>query len=151
MSTGTRTPEPHEVDNYRLLVEEYRFQVQLNWSRTQYLLLASVTLLAAAVGLDGTLGTDSLGRVALFLLPAVVALLGVFLVGRQHEYYRSARDQVVSEAKRLGVVPLQTTAGLQGERSTRVKVTDVLRLVLLLLAVAALLIGLGPVLLGAVG
>jgi hypothetical protein len=43
---GDRVPA---VDLYKNCVDEYRFQVLHNWSRTQYLLAFNAAILAAAV------------------------------------------------------------------------------------------------------
>jgi hypothetical protein len=48
------------VDLYKNVVDEYRFQVQFNWQRTQYLLAFNAAILAAAVALAGRVAWGNL-------------------------------------------------------------------------------------------
>ncbi len=43
------------VDLYKVAVEEYRFQVDLNWKRTQYFLALNVAILGVGTGLVVTI------------------------------------------------------------------------------------------------
>jgi hypothetical protein len=70
---GGQTAElsSHLFDLYRIAIEEYRFQVRLNWDRTAYHLTLNSGLVAVAVGL---LKVGSAPVVDLFVA-------GVFLIG----------------------------------------------------------------------
>lgn len=77
---------PFEV--YRMAVDEYRFQAQYNWSRTQYLLGLNVAVLAAATAVAATPGK---GAVLVFAFGVVASILSALDVRTQHDYYRAAR------------------------------------------------------------
>lgn len=79
------------ADLYRLAVEEYRFQARFNWSRTQYLLVFSAGILAAASAL---VGRSTWGAAVVFVLGAVAAAGSLIVVRTQHGYYRAARDRM---------------------------------------------------------
>ncbi|MEJ5945471.1 hypothetical protein WDZ17_09225 [Pseudokineococcus basanitobsidens] len=124
-STPTRPAAdvPGAGDLYRVAVEEYRFQAQFNWSRTQYLLAFNAAILAAAVAVSG-------GRPAalVFGLGAVAAVLSASAVHTQHGYYRAARDRMRQVEERMEVPVEQrvtTTAVLGGRRRPRPNVTQV--------------------------
>jgi uncharacterized membrane protein YidH (DUF202 family) len=79
---------------YKTAVEEYRFQVQLNWSRSQYLLAFGVAILASGAGLlklDG--GGAEVMIAAVFAVGVLAAGMSIALTVVQHDYYRSARDR----------------------------------------------------------
>lgn len=117
------------LQHYRIAVEEYRFQVNLNWSRTQYLLVFNTAILAAAAAVVRLETTSTRVLAALLLVVGAASAGGSLLVTRrQHDYYRAARDQVRDIARRLqlgqpGRPPaLATTAGMRGEPGARLKV-----------------------------
>lgn len=100
---------------YEISIDEYRFQVELNWKRSQYYFVLNAAILVAAVGLL-TSSADIADEVVgiLFLLGAVVAGLALLANLTQNVYYRAARDQMNALAKRLRVeeTSLKTTPGL---------------------------------------
>lgn len=104
------------ADLYRIAVEEYRFQAQYNWSRTQYLLAFDAGILAVAIGL----GTQpALLSTLAFALGLVVSVLSIMAVKVQHSYYRAARDHMRRVESELGVPSdqrMDTTATLGGRR-----------------------------------
>lgn len=123
------------VEYYKIAVEEYRFQAQYNWSRTQYLLAFNAGILAVAVGL-----ASQQGRLAslAFGLGFVAAVLSVLVVRVQHGYYRAARNHMQRVEDQLEVPTprrLDTTATL-GERARAVSVNSVVYLLLSAVAVA---------------
>src|SRR4051794_1292834 len=79
------------ADLYRIAVEEYRFQAQHNWSRTQYLLAFDAGILVVAVGLGSQ--PLLLGVIA-FGLGLIAAVLTMLVIRVQHGYYRAARDHM---------------------------------------------------------
>ena len=104
------------ADLYRIAVEEYRFQAQFNWSRTQYLLAFDAGILAVAIGLGSQ--PLVLGVLA-FILGLVAALLTIVVVRVQHGYYRAARDRMRRVESDLGLDQRQrvdTTSTLGGRR-----------------------------------
>lgn len=123
------------ADLYRIAVEEYRFQAQFNWSRTQYLLAFNAGILAVAVGLATQQGRLT---AAVFGLGTVSALLSMSVVKVQHGYYRAARDHMRRVEAHVEVPPdqrLDTTAKLGG-RSRTISVNTVVYLLLSAVAVA---------------
>jgi hypothetical protein len=119
-------------DQYGRLLDEYRFQVDLNWKRSQYFFVLNVALLVAAVSL---LSAESARRgmvAAVFgagVLLAVISILANYL---QHAYYRAAREAKRRIENRLGLdefaiatTPGMRAAGVGGEsrlqRVTRVR------------------------------
>jgi Flp pilus assembly protein TadB len=78
------------ADIYKTAVEQYRFQAQFNWSRTQFLLTFNAAVLVAATVVASTSGHGTL----VFALGAVAALLTVAVLRSQHDYYRAARNHL---------------------------------------------------------
>jgi hypothetical protein len=78
------------ADIYKTAVEQYRFQAQFNWSRTQFLLTFNAAVLVAATVVASTSGHGAL----VFALGAVAALLTVAVLRNQHDYYRAARNHL---------------------------------------------------------
>lgn len=134
---------------YRLAVEEYRFQVQLNWDRAKYFLGFNTAVIAAATGLFKVGATADGLVVGLFVVGLVSALLSAGIMRVQHDYYRSARDAMLREAAALGLGErsLTTTPGAQRSRTTRVaRLTRVQNFFYAVLLVCATVDGLGVVL-----
>ena len=114
------TPEAEpSLDLYRIALDEYRFQVNLNWQRTQHWFTLNAAIAGAAVALLGL--ADDRGT---YLLVTLVFLAGVFAAAvaivatrTQHDYYRRTRDkkQRLEEDLRLGTYALTTTPGMRGE------------------------------------
>lgn len=125
------------ADLYQLAVDEYRFQAQFNWSRTQYLLAFNAAILTAATAVASRPGR----RAALvFGLGAVASLLSVAAVRTQHDYYRAARDRMRRVEEAIGIPDphrIDTTASL-GNRRRAVSVNQVVYLLLAATAVANL-------------
>lgn len=120
--TDERTRE-ELLEHYKIAVEEYRFQVGLNWGRTQYLLVFNVAIVAAGAALVRLeVRTVEVMAGTLFLVGCLCALASLFVTFRQHAYYQAARDQVVLVGALLGLgeqgrpPALGTTKGLRGEK-----------------------------------
>jgi hypothetical protein len=122
-----------------MAVDEYRFQVQLNWSRTQYWLVFNSGFLAAGVGLLAAFKHST--------FPALVFAVGVVACGLSaraiqisHSYYRVTRARVRRFEEKLDLdreLRFDTTAGFRGARkSIRVNVTAVTYLLLASVAAA---------------
>jgi hypothetical protein len=104
---------------YKSAIEEYRFQVQLNWSRTQYLLAFNAAILAVGTGLlklDSRAG--DLFTAAVFAVGVFTSVSSLFVTAAQHEYYRMARNRVRRIGAELGhgEFALDTTTGMTGGR-----------------------------------
>lgn len=107
-------------EQYRLAVAEYRFQVDLNWRRSEYFFVLNIGVMVAAATL---LASESLPRalVALvFGLGALLAGLSFLANDTQHGYYKSARElkKKLETQLQLEEVALKTTPGM-GSRIKR--------------------------------
>lgn len=77
------------LELYRIVVEEYRFQVKLNWDRTQYYFVLSTALMTAGGTLLATLkGWGAVVSLFVFILGCTSAILGRQSIIKGHEYYR---------------------------------------------------------------
>lgn len=129
------------ADIYKVAVDEYRFQAQYNWSRTQYLLALNVGILTAGAAVASQGGG---GAAPVFLLGVVAAVLSGVAVRTQHDYYRAARDRMrrVEEALRVPKNQQMDTTSTLGQRPRFVSVNRVVYLLLAAIA-AANVVGLG--------
>ena len=78
------------LELYKIAVEEYRFQVKLNWDRTAYHLTLSSGLIAIAVGLlkVGSAPIVNLFVAGIFLIGLMASYIGIQTIRKGHEYYR---------------------------------------------------------------
>lgn len=126
------------LELYKMSVEEYRFQAQFNWTRTQAWLVFNTAILAAGIAL---LKLTPFAAVV-FAIGALAAVLSIRAVEVMHGYYRQARDRVRRFETSLDLPVGQrfdTTPGQQGRRSSRINVTAVSYLVLSAVACADVL------------
>ncbi|WP_139980295.1 hypothetical protein [Nocardioides litoris] len=126
-----------KLELYKLAVEEYRFQVLHNWSRTQYLLAFNV----AVAGLGVLLSTrTSSGAIPVFALGALAAILTALVTRVQHDYYRAARDRVrrIEETIELPLGWKTDTTATMGGRKRRASVTQLVYLLLVAVAIVDL-------------
>jgi hypothetical protein len=124
---------PTEI--YKAAVEEYRFQAQFNWSRTQYMLVFNTAILAAASAIASRPGRSA---ALVFLLGVVACVLSYFVMRTQHSYYRAARDHLRRVEEGLGIPQeqrLDTTSTMRGAHR-RASVTQLVYLLLAAVAVA---------------
>lgn len=108
---------------------EYRFQVDLNWRRTQHLLALNSAMLAAGVGLLRLSPDDALPLAGVvFFAGLVLTALGRLVVETQHDYYRAAREGLerVEGLLGLGDLAIQTTPGMGSAYRRRITVTRAL-------------------------
>lgn len=113
---------------YQVAIEEYHFEVNLNWQRTQYYLVFNVAILAAGLGLLQLRLSGLAGQLLamLFFVGAATSLLGRSAVHKGHEYYREAVlkktlfedllgywDEVPNYDAGVGTLAVATTSGQQ--------------------------------------
>ncbi len=125
------------IDLYRLAVEEYRFQAEFNWKRTQYLLAFNVAILAAGTAVSGQFGAYA---VPVFALGAVACLLAIMVMRQQRDYYRAARDRMARVEELFKIAPearVDTTSTL-GRRDRFISVTGLIYLLTGMVALADL-------------
>lgn len=129
------TIQPAAWDEERLFklldvhLAEYRFQVDLNWRRTQHLLALNSAMLAAGVGLLRLSPDDGLPLAGVvFFAGLVLSALGRLVVETQHDYYRAAREGLerVESLMGLGELGIQTTPGMGSVFRRRMTVTGAL-------------------------
>jgi hypothetical protein len=135
-TTGSANADPLDRDDlwqlYRIAVDEYRFQVNLNWQRSQYFLGLNAAIIAVGAGLVhlGVPASHENGApltVAVFFVGFVLALSSMFAVWKQHAYYRTARNRMVAVGNLLGLgsLAVATTPGSAGAPPLRLKVQSV--------------------------
>jgi hypothetical protein len=123
------------IELYKLAVEEYRFQAQFNWTRTQYLLAFNAAILAAGTAVAGKFGGYA---VPVFALGAVACVLAGLVQRQQHTYYRAARSRMTRIEQQLHIEqPVDTTATL-GQRRRAYSVTGLIYVLTTAIGVADL-------------
>lgn len=130
------------MDLYRVAIDEYRFQVNLNWNRTQYYLALNIGILGIATGIAKLAGGGSrLLPGALYFVGTLCCLLSLASTHVQQGYYREARDHKARlEAElRLGTLSLSTTPGMGSSVRRLGKVTTFNEVLLSVLAVIDLM------------
>jgi hypothetical protein len=78
------------IDLYKIAIEEYRFEVKLNWDRTVFYFTLNSGLIAIATGLlrINTVPVLNLLVAAVFFVGFCVSSVGVKAVRQGHSYYR---------------------------------------------------------------
>ena len=78
------------IDLYRIAIEEYRFEVKLNWDRTAYYLTVNGGIVPVAIGLlkIGDQPIYNLFVAGVFLFGFFAAWTGFRAIKMGHEYYR---------------------------------------------------------------
>jgi hypothetical protein len=118
------------LDLYKLLIEEYRFQVKLNSDRTQIYLVLNAAIITAATGLLKVGGADTRTLVFLiFVLGIFVARVAGQAVEQGHHYYRSVvykktlvenllgrRKQIDGYDYNGATLAIETTLGMSSDR-----------------------------------
>jgi hypothetical protein len=107
-------PPANLEEQYRRAIEEYRFQVDLNWRRSEYFFVLNIGVLVAAATL---LASEDLPRALVglvFGLGALLASLSLLANNTQHSYYKSARGlkEKLEDQLQLGEFALRTTPGM---------------------------------------
>jgi len=87
-------PSPPQPDDlltlHKIAIDEYRFEVKLNWDRTAFYLTLNSGLIAIATGLlkVGSAPFVDLMVALVFFIGLCTALIGISAIRRGHEYYR---------------------------------------------------------------
>ncbi len=104
---GTRPVSQREkrdelFELYKLALDDYRFQVQLNQDRSPYFLVLNLTVIGIATGVVQLgQGTISILVTILYLAGFLFCLFSIFALAAQRKFYRSARDQKMYFEERL--------------------------------------------------
>jgi hypothetical protein len=122
---------------YELAVAEYRFQVELNWRRSEYFFVLNIGVLVAALSLFSADRAPRWLVALLFLIGALLALLSILANETQHGYYTAARDRKAELEGTLGLgdVALATTPGMGSAVKRLGKVGTFLKTMLIAIAV----------------
>lgn len=117
---STPPKEPDLQKQYELVLQEYRFQVQLNWDRAKHFLIFNTAILAAAVALykSGSTPVAKLGIGALMTLSALNSFMGRHAVAEGHRFYREIRDlkAKLEDKLRLDEFAIASTPGMKRRR-----------------------------------
>lgn len=106
---GTRPADRRQdreemLELYKLALEDYRFQVQLNWGRSQYFLVLNLTVVAIATGILQFAGGEFGVLVAgIYMMGALFCAFSVAALRAQRKYYVSAREQKKRFEEELGL------------------------------------------------
>lgn len=120
-------------EHYGRTLDEYRFQVELNWKRSQYFFVLNLGVLVAATGLLSASKPRAELIAALFLVGATLALVAGYANHIQHRYYRRTRETKRLIEERLGLgeeLAFQPTPGMADPHAGRtpIRVQDALTL-----------------------
>ena len=92
---------------YSIAIDEYRFEVRLNWDRTRYYLVLNMTLIGAAAALlriSSSRGGADLLILLIFGVGVFTARLGIKSLYKGREYYRKTIVQKTNLEKQLGLI-----------------------------------------------
>lgn len=97
-------PRDELLELYKLALEDYRFQVQLNWGRSQYFLVLNLTVISIATGImqfaGGKFGILGAG---IYFLGSLFCVFSIAALQAQRKYYISAREQKKRFEEELGL------------------------------------------------
>jgi hypothetical protein len=99
-------------------VEEYRFEVRLNWDRMQYYAVVNSAIIAVAAGLIGDADTTGgfLLCGTLFLIGLAMAAIGITAIHRGRDYYQATIFKKAVFEQSLGLN--QVAPGLTNPKAT---------------------------------
>lgn len=101
-ANGDRRAELLEL--YGRALEDYRFQVQLNWGRSQYFLVLNVTIVGISTGILQLANGPYAPLVAvLYFVGFLFCVFSVVALAAQQRYYESAREQKTRFEEDLGL------------------------------------------------
>jgi hypothetical protein len=148
----SQTQRDELLQLYGIAVEEYRFQVRLNWDRAQYLLGFNTAVIAVGAGLIKLGGPRRATPLiaGIFVVGFVAAVMSACATYLQHGYYRAARGQMRSLGERLalGEAAVTTTPGMRGALPKRLGKVQTILYTLLAVAATIDLVGIYYVLVG---
>ena len=77
-------------DLYKLAIDEYRFEVRLNWDRSMYYITFNTGIVAVGAGLLklGDNGIVNLFVAGIFILGCCSSVMGILAIRKGHQYYR---------------------------------------------------------------
>lgn len=92
---GEQDPRRNELlELYKLALDDYRFQVQLNQSRSQYFLVLNIGIISVASGLISMASGPYAGLIALiYVVGCLFSVFSIVALHVQRKFYKSARHQ----------------------------------------------------------
>lgn len=135
--TNERPSRSEIVDLYKVAVDEYRFQINLNWDRARYYVIFNAGLVGTGFGL--LRASDRFGgypALLVFVVGGVACGMCAAAVKTGHGYYKGTRAQMktIAERLRLGPFAIQTTPGMGSPIARIAKITNMIYLILACLA-----------------
>jgi hypothetical protein len=118
---------PSLVDLYKFALDEYRFQVNLNWNRSQYYIVLNLGILGVATGLlkvaDERISASI--SIGLYIAGVVCCVLSLAAGRVQQGYYLATRNHKrrLEELLDLGDLAIRTTPGMGSTTRRLGKVT----------------------------
>lgn len=103
------------LELYKLALEDYRFQVQFNWGRSQYFLVLNIGIVGIATGIVQLgQGEISILVAGIYLIGLLLCIFSILALRVQRKYYISARQQkkLFEEKLQLGearITPVERT------------------------------------------
>lgn len=122
-----------DLELYKIAMDEYRFQVNLNWNRTQYSIVLNLGILGLATGLfRGEVDGTAVVGIGLYVAGIVCCVLSLIAGRVQRGYYRRTKEHKALLERRLalGDLAITTTTGMGSTAHQLAKVTT-LHIVLL--------------------
>lgn len=125
-------------EHYGRVLDEYRFQVNLNWSRSQYYFVLNVALLVAGVSLLSTQRVALPVAMAVFLVGAASAVFAMLASRTQKGYYANTRDRkrALEEKLGLGDLAIAPTPGMGSMRARLARITTFQAFILIAILLA---------------
>jgi hypothetical protein len=112
-------------EHYGRVLDEYRFQVNLNWSRSQYYFVLNIAVLAAGLALLSAAKAPDGVAMAVFAGGALSCILAILAGNTQKTYYENTRDRKNQLEQELGLgnYAIAPTPGMGGIRGRLARVT----------------------------
>jgi hypothetical protein len=106
---------------YELVLQEYRFQVQLNWDRTKHYLVFNTAIFGAAGILykNATTWPPQAAVTALLVVAAFNSYAGMRAIELGHEFYQNIRHTKAELEKALGLdqYAIRSTPGMRRDHA----------------------------------
>jgi hypothetical protein len=108
------------LELYKLALEDYRFQVQLNWGRSQYFLVLNIGIIGIATGIvQVAQGGISILVAGIYLAGIAFCLFAIVALRVQRKYYISAREQKKRFEEELELGDLSVTPVGRSDKTLR--------------------------------
>ncbi len=134
------------LELYKLALDDYRFQVQLNQSRSQYFLVLNIGIIGVASGIVSMASGPFASLVALiYVVGALFCVFSIIALHVQRKFYKSARDQKKRFEDMLGledksITPVERGKGFWSFLTFKNSVDGMLSIMAVLNAVGAIFV-----------